>query len=160
VGRVYAKRIDANQPEIVNQLRSLPGVSVVLDKDDIIVGYKKKSYWFEIKVPEKLFSKKGYLQVDQIKESQWELTRTYNGHYEIVWNIDQILRSIGLQKVPEDLNEKEEELLAKGWNIGKPNGSKCFHVFDSDAGRCGIFSEECEAIIHAHKTMKKRESQS
>jgi hypothetical protein len=155
--RVYAKRIDANQPEIVKQLRSIAGVSVVLDKDDIIVGRNKKSYWFEIKDPEKLFNKKGYMQAEQIKESQWELTRNYTGHYEIVWSIDQILRSIGVQQIPKDIDKKMEKLLDKGWNIGKPEGSVCWHVFDDKAGRCGIFSEYHEAVIHSYSLMKKRE---
>lgn len=82
-----AARIDANQPEIVDTLRKIPGVKVELSHDDILVGYKGKTYWFEIKVSEK--AKK--------KDSQLELEQNWPGHYKIVWDIEQIFNELGIK---------------------------------------------------------------
>ena len=80
---VRHKRIDANQPEIVKTLRAM-GISVELDHDDILVGYKGKTYWYEIKTGEKA----------KIKDSQIKLLAEYKGHYKIVWSVDMILEDI------------------------------------------------------------------
>ena len=45
---VRHKKVDANQPDIVKELRKL-GYSVELDHDDIIVGHNGRTYWYEIK---------------------------------------------------------------------------------------------------------------
>ena len=81
-----AAKIDANQPEIVEALRAIPGVSVQLGMDDILVGYKGKTYWYEIKVSEKA----------EVKDGQKELAETWEGHYRIVWSLDMILDDIGI----------------------------------------------------------------
>lgn len=86
--RRQAARIDANQPEIVKALRKLDGVSVELDKDDILVGYQGATYWIEIKTGPKA----------KIKESQKKLVENWQGHYAICWNIDQILYEIGYRQ--------------------------------------------------------------
>ena len=80
---VRHKRIDKNQPEIVKTLRAM-NISVELDHDDILVGYKGKTYWFEIKTGPKA----------EIKEGQKKLLAEYKGHYEIVWSVEMILDSI------------------------------------------------------------------
>jgi len=48
VNRRKAK-VDANQAEIVKNLRLIPGVSVRLGMDDFLVGYKGATYWVELK---------------------------------------------------------------------------------------------------------------
>jgi hypothetical protein len=90
----YSARIDKNQPEIVNALRKIPGVSVQLGMDDILIGYKKKTYWFEIKEPESISKKTGKVLDSKIKPSQHKLRDTWTGHYQIVWSVDQILAEI------------------------------------------------------------------
>ncbi len=90
----YAAKIDKNQPEIVNALRKIPGVTVQLGMDDILVGYKGKNHWFEIKEPESVSKKTGKVLDNRIKPSQHKLRNTWTGHYSIVWNIDQILAEI------------------------------------------------------------------
>jgi len=80
--RMKAK-VDANQNEIVDELRAL-GYSVVPGHDDILVGRSGKTYWFEIKTGPKA----------EIKESQKKLLREYKGHYSIVWSTEMILREI------------------------------------------------------------------
>lgn len=81
-----AAKIDANQNEIVKALRDIPNVSVYLDVDDILVGYKGVSYWYEIKA-----SVKSSLQPVQTK-----LLAEWKGHYKIVWSLDMILEDIGI----------------------------------------------------------------
>jgi len=92
-----AARIDSNQPEIVKALRKIPGVTVHLDMDDILVGYKGVNYWYEIKDPEKLFKKDGTFNKGEIKPSQVKLIDGWMGHYKIVWSLDMILEDIGIQ---------------------------------------------------------------
>lgn len=90
-----AAKIDANQPQIVEQLRKL-GYSVETGKDDILVGYQGKTFWFELKDPEKALSKKtGEILDSQIKPSQKKLNTEWKGHYRIVHSIEQILDEIG-----------------------------------------------------------------
>lgn len=85
LSRKYAKRVDDNQKEIVKLLRSIPGVTVALDHDDIFVGYRGNNYWYEIK------NKNGK---NRKQESQKKLEREWQGHYRIVHSIDQILEDI------------------------------------------------------------------
>ena len=89
-------KIDQNQTEIVKALRDIPGVTVQVSMDDILVGHKGRSYWFEIKEPNMVSKKTGKINHSAIKESQHNLIKHWTGHYEIVWNIDQILAAIGL----------------------------------------------------------------
>ena len=80
---VRHKRIDANQPAIVKELRGM-GYSVALDHDDILVGAHGKTYWFEIKTHEKA----------EVKEGQKKLLKEWQGHYAIVWTTEMILKEI------------------------------------------------------------------
>ena len=83
----YAAKIDSNQPAIVKALRDIYGVTVQTGHDDILVGYKGKTYWFEIKVNEK----------SVVKDSQVKILSEWKGHYEIVWSIDQILKTLEIK---------------------------------------------------------------
>ena len=80
---VRHKKVDANQPQIVKELRAL-GYSVELDHDDILVGHNGRTYWFEIKTGPKAV----------IKESQKKLLAEYKGHYKIVWSTEMIIKEI------------------------------------------------------------------
>ena len=86
--RRKAAKIDANQPEIVKELRKKSGVTVALDKDDILVGYEGQTYWIEIKTGPKA----------KLRESQKKLLNEWGGHYAICWNVDQVLYEIGFNK--------------------------------------------------------------
>jgi len=81
------KRVDANQSQIVKELRDM-GLSVELDVNDILVGYQGKTYWYEIKTGPKA----------KIKDSQIKLLAEFKGHYKIVWSTDMILEDIELSK--------------------------------------------------------------
>jgi len=78
-----AAKVDANQPDIVKELRKL-GYSVDVGHDDILVGHNGKTYWFEIKTHEKA----------PIKDSQHKLIKEWKGHYAIVWTTEMILKEI------------------------------------------------------------------
>lgn len=84
-------KVDANQPEIVKQLRAIPGVQVEVDKDDILVGYKGVNYWFEIKDPEKTLKADGSFKAGALKDCQIELLASWPGQYDVVTSFEQIL---------------------------------------------------------------------
>ncbi len=84
--RINAK-IDENQKAIVKDLRKL-GISVEVNHDDILCGYKGKTYWFEIKVNAK----------SPLKPKQLKLLDEFKGHYSIVWTLEQILDEMGVLK--------------------------------------------------------------
>jgi len=90
-----AAKIDANQRLIVSDLRKMQGVTVAVGHDDVLIGYKGVTYWFEIKRPETV-GKTGEVRNSEIKSSQQHLLDTWTGHYKIVWNIEQIREEIGL----------------------------------------------------------------
>lgn len=81
----YAARVDANQPQIVKDLRKLPGVTIQDHMDDIVVGYKGSTFWIEIKTGPKA----------EVKESQKKLLKEWTGHYAICWTTEMILTEIG-----------------------------------------------------------------
>ncbi len=94
----YAARVDANQKQIVDELRDM-GISVELGHDDILCGWRGRTWWFELKDKDKLFLKDGVtFRKGAIKPSQSELRKTWQGQYDIVWSIDQILKQMGITK--------------------------------------------------------------
>ena len=94
--RRRADKIDENQPEIVDTLRSVPGVTVQVGMDDILVGYKGRNYWYEIKTPDCVSRKTGTILDSAKKDSQIKLEKEWKGQYRIVWNVNQILMDLGI----------------------------------------------------------------
>ena len=91
-----AAKIDANQNPILDSLRLIPGVTVEPSHDDILVGFDGKTYWYEIKDPEKVFKKDGTFIKGAIKPSQEKLLEEWKGHYKIVWTLEMILDDMGI----------------------------------------------------------------
>lgn len=91
-----AAKVDDNQYLIVSMLREIPGVSVSVSHDDILVGYKGKTYWYEIKSIRAVSKKTGNILESEIKDSQKELRSTFKGHYKIVSSLTEILEDIGI----------------------------------------------------------------
>lgn len=87
-----AARIDENQPEIVRQLRQM-GFTVQTGMDDILVGARGKTFWFEIKTPDQVKKSGGY-KAGALKDSQKKLQREWRGHYKVVHSLEQILDEI------------------------------------------------------------------
>lgn len=96
--RKSSNRSDENQDEIVKSLLKIHGVSVEKGHDDILVGYKGKNYWIEIKNPETISNVTGKPRPTAIKKSQYKIMETWRGQYDIVWTLDQILKIIGIVK--------------------------------------------------------------
>jgi len=93
--RINAK-IDTNQNDIVKALRQIPSVSVQVGHDDILVGYRGKTYWYEVKSLESISKRSGKPLSSALKPSQLELLANWTGHYKVVWTLDQILEDMGL----------------------------------------------------------------
>jgi hypothetical protein len=93
--RINAK-IDENQPEIVRALRKIPNLSVEVGHDDILIGYRGKTYWIEIKSPDEANKRTGKVFPSKIKDSQKDLLANWKGHYAICVNLDQIFKEIGI----------------------------------------------------------------
>ncbi len=91
-----ADRVDNNQQKIVEALRKIPGVRVEVGHDDVLVGRNGKTYWFEIKNPDCVSKITGKIQPSKIKPSQYKLMGTWTGHYSIAWELEQILKEIGI----------------------------------------------------------------
>ena len=88
-----AAKIDSNQPAIVDMLRSI-GCSVQLNMDDILVGYRGKTFWFEIKDPGKTLKQNGEWKAGALKDSQIKLCNEWQGHYKVVHSFEQIVEEI------------------------------------------------------------------
>ncbi len=84
-----AAKVDANQSRIVAGLRCIPGVSVQTGHDDILVGFRGRTYWFEIKRPE---------CKSRLMDSQKRLRAEWSGHYAIVSSLEEILSALELIK--------------------------------------------------------------
>ncbi len=86
---------DANEPEIVNTLSSIPGVQVLTNMDDIMVGYSGINYWFEIKTPN-AYRKDGKLKKGSLTPAEQERRDTWPGHYAIIKSADDAMRIMGI----------------------------------------------------------------
>ena len=89
--------MDANQPGIVKALRQIPGVTVEVGHDDILVGYLGKTYWFEIKRPDCVSKRTGMIKDGEITDSEHKRYREWKGHYSFAWELQHILDEIGVK---------------------------------------------------------------
>lgn len=94
--RKHRSKIDNNQNAIVKALRKIPNVTVAVNHDDIIIGSGGTNYWYEIKEQDP-YKKDGELKKGALKDSQIKLQNEWQGHYSIVWTLDQILKEIGIK---------------------------------------------------------------
>lgn len=89
----YDQKIDANQPEIVKRLREIPGMTVEVGYNDILIGYEGLTFWREIKDESKCL-KDGSIPERIIKPDQKRIRDTFTGDYAIVCNFNQIIDGI------------------------------------------------------------------
>lgn len=95
---MHRNKTDKNEAEIVKALRKIPGMSAETGHDDILVGHQGKTYWYEIKNPERM-SKKGreYRRGNsKTQKKQDDLAENWTGHYKIVSTLDEILNDMGI----------------------------------------------------------------
>lgn len=91
-----AKKIDRNQPELVNQLRKIPGLTVAhthtIGKGfpDLAVGFQGKTWLFEVKDPSNIPSQRK-LTPD---EEQWH--KKWTGHVATVETIEDVMRILNI----------------------------------------------------------------
>lgn len=90
----YAKKTDDNQQAIVSELRKLPGVSVEVDKDDILVGFRGHTFWYEIKNKDQRSKKTKGLRKSAKRDKQKKLDETWTGHRKYVFTTEEILTDI------------------------------------------------------------------
>jgi len=92
-----AAKVDQNQSSIVRSLRQLPGITVSVGHDDIILGREvngvKMNFWFEIKRPE-CIGKDGVVRPSALTDSEKKLMKEWRGHYAVVSSLDEILDEI------------------------------------------------------------------
>ena len=91
-----AAKIDNNQNQIVKDLEKL-GYSVSPGHDDILVGYKGHTFWYEIKALDAISNITNLPRPSEIKPSQVKLLADFKGHYKIVWTTQQIIDDIKLR---------------------------------------------------------------
>lgn len=90
-----AAKVDANQPDIVRELRRYPGLMVEhlhtlgRGRPDIMVGFRGRNYLFEIKTD-------GGELTDQ--EDVW--IASWTGHVEIARSAADVLEAIGMFASP------------------------------------------------------------
>lgn len=88
-----AARVDDNQTQVVAALRKLPGVTVELGHDDFLVGYQGRTFWVELKNPNKR-NADGSWKVGALKADQLRIASDWCGHYLITDSLSEILRDI------------------------------------------------------------------
>jgi len=90
-------RTDDNQKEIVKELRKRKGVTIETGKDDLLVGYQGKTYWYEVKNPE-VMGKDGKPRPSAVKPDQIRILENFTGHYRIIFTVEEILEDIGFNE--------------------------------------------------------------
>lgn len=88
-------RVDKNQKAIVEALRKIPGVSVAVGHDDILVGHRGKTRWYEIK-SDRVTNQAGEVRPSGKQASQKKLEAEWRGHYRVVSKLDEILAELSL----------------------------------------------------------------
>jgi hypothetical protein len=90
------RRTDANQKQLISQLRQIPNISVfsthIIGKGfpDIVVGYKGFNYLFEIKDGEKTKSQK------KLTDAELKFHFDWYGQITIIESINDALKVLGL----------------------------------------------------------------
>ena len=82
--QAYAKRRDANEPEIVEALKAVGAQVERADFCDLVVGFRGNNYLIEVKMPGA-----------KLKPSQTKLKETWKGQYGIAHNVTEALLIIG-----------------------------------------------------------------
>ncbi len=84
----YAKRRDANEPDIIKALEALGCTVESMDKVDLVVGYRGRNYLLEIKNGTKTSRSR------TLTPTQKRLRETWNGQYSVVTSVEEALSAI------------------------------------------------------------------
>ena len=113
MGKYNRNRIDTNQTSVVAALRKIPGVKVLVDHDDILIGRNGFNWLVEIKDPAKTLRKDGRVKPDVFKKSQIDLMRDWPGQYRICWTLDEILEVMGISPKQKERAEVYKEMYRR-----------------------------------------------
>ena len=91
-----AAKIDNNQREIVDALRDVPGVSVEPGHDDILVGFRGRTLWFELKSARSVSRRTQQVLESRKQARQKRLDETWTGHRQYATSVDDILACLGV----------------------------------------------------------------
>ena len=89
-----AKKIDANQNEVVEKLRLIPDLSVAITSSlgqgfpDLVIGYGGKNFLIELKDGNKTESKRKLTPAEEKFKDKW------NGNYHVCNNYQEIIKVI------------------------------------------------------------------
>lgn len=84
--RSFAKRRDANEPDIVSALEKIGATILRLDEFDLLVGYQGANHMLEVK------NREGK---NRITESQAELMETWRGSpLQIIRTVDEAVAAV------------------------------------------------------------------
>lgn len=92
-----ARKVDRNQSDLVSLMRRIPGIKVkpthmVGDGfTDVVVGFRGRTYLFEIKDPSQPPSKRRLTPDEQKFHQEW------TGHIAVIETIDDVLRELNLR---------------------------------------------------------------
>jgi hypothetical protein len=98
-GPRYAKQVDDNQRQIVNELKQIPGVSVCVigQPVDLLVGYQARNFLIEIKREDKRD------RPSAVTKAQREFFGSWTGQVRIAASAEEII-----------------DLITKGYRHAKP----------------------------------------
>lgn len=92
--QVRVRKADGNQPELVEQIRDLPGVKVVLTHvigngfPDCIISFRGFNYMCEIKNPSQPPSKR------KLTPDEEEFHKNWTGQIAVIMTLDDVLEMI------------------------------------------------------------------
>ena len=90
-------KADDGQKAIVRTLLAIPGVTVALGHDDVLLGYKDRTFWYELK-SRSAFKVDGVTpRKGALKDSQAALLESWRGHYRVVSTVEEILADLGIK---------------------------------------------------------------
>jgi hypothetical protein len=92
------RKVDVNQPELVDQIRQIPGVSVRHTHMvgagfvDLVVGFRGKNFLLELKNPDMPPSKR------KLTPDEEKFFKEWTGQVAIVHNLEDVLKIINQKK--------------------------------------------------------------
>lgn len=88
----YARKVDANQDQVIAELEKIPGLTVQRNHDDFLCGLLGFTFWIELKSDQA--KKKGGYRKGAVKKSQEQILQTFTGHYIIAGNYNEIVQNM------------------------------------------------------------------
>ena len=88
----FANRNDNNQGKVIEDLLQIPGMTVIKDMDDFLLGFVGFTFLVELKNPERIAKNKK--AVDYLEESQVKINNSFNGAYIVAKSSNEIIEYV------------------------------------------------------------------